>query len=458
MVFVAGVLSTTNTDTMLPNIPYTDHKRIVIIGAGFGGLALARELAKRDDLQVVLIDKNNFHQFQPLFYQVATAGLEPSSISFPLRKAFQSKKNVHIRVTEVNSINTNRKSLDTSLGEITYDFLVIATGASTNYFGMKEIEERAIPMKSVSEALALRNRVLQNLEDALAVDTDDEREGLMSIVIVGGGPTGVELSGSLAEMKKYILPKDYPELDFSCMRIYLLEGLDKLLGVMSEQSSKKSREYLEKMGVEILTGQAVAGYDGKYVTTKQGMKIRTDNLIWAAGVKANALTGINPEVLVKGGRIKVDEFNRVQGYTDVFAIGDVASMSEGKFENGHPQLAQPAMQQGKALAKNIWRALEEKPPVAFKYNDLGSMATVGRNKAVVDLPFIKFQGFFAWLTWMFIHLISIVGVKNKVLTFINWFWSYVTFDQSLRLILTPKVIAPGFVEEPEPEHAKPAGV
>ncbi len=442
---------------MLPNIPYTQYKRIVIIGAGFGGLALARELAKRDDLQVVLIDKNNFHQFQPLFYQVATAGLEPSSISFPLRKAFQSKKNVHIRVAEVSSINTERKTLETSLGEITYDFLIVATGATTNYFGMKDIEDRAIPMKSVSEALALRNRVLQNLEDALAVETNDEREGLMSIVIVGGGPTGVELSGSLAEMKKYILPKDYPELDFSCMRIYLLEGLDKLLGVMSEESSKKSREYLEEMGVEILTGQAVAGYDGKYVTTKQGMKIRTDNLIWAAGVKANALKGINPDVLVRGGRIKVDEFNRVQGYTDIFAIGDVASMSEGKFENGHPQLAQPAMQQGKALAKNIWRALDDKPPVPFKYNDLGSMATVGRNKAVVDLPFIKFQGFLAWLTWMFIHLISIVGVKNKVLTFINWFWSYVTFDQSLRLILTPKVLSTGLVAEEADLHAKAEG-
>jgi len=443
---------------MLPNIPYTQYKRIVIIGAGFGGLALARELAKRDDLQVVILDKNNYHQFQPLFYQVATAGLEPSSISFPLRKVFQSKKNVHIRVTEVTAVHTDRKSLDTSLGEITYDFLIIATGATTNYFGMKEIEERAIPMKSVAEALALRNRMLQNLEDALAVDTDDEREGLMSVVVVGGGPTGVELAGTLSEMRKYILPKDYPELDFSMMKIYLLEGLDKLLPVMSEQSSKKSQEYLEKMGVTILTGQSVAGYDGRHVTTKQGMKIRTDNLVWAAGVKANVMNGINPDVLVKGGRIKVDEFNRVQGYSDIFAIGDVASMSEGKFQNGHPQLAQPAMQQGKALAKNIWRALDEKSPEPFVYNDLGSMATIGRNKAVVDLPFIKFQGFFAWLTWMFIHLISIVGVKNKILTFINWFWSYVTFDQSLRLILTPKALAPGYVEDPEPEHAKPAGV
>ena len=458
MVFVVGLLSTTNTITMLPNIPYTNYKRIVIIGAGFGGLTLARELAKRDDLQVVILDKNNYHQFQPLYYQVATAGLEPSSISFPLRKIFQSKKNVHIRVTDVTAIHTDRKSIETGLGEITYDYLVIATGATTNYFGMKEIEERALPMKSVAEALALRNRMLQNLEDALAVDTDDEREGLMSVVVVGGGPTGVELAGTLSEMRKFILPKDYPELDFSLMKIYLLEGLDKLLPVMSQESSDKSREYLQKMGVTILTGQSVAGYDGKHVTTKQGMRIRTDNLVWAAGVKANVLNGINPDILVKGGRIKVDEFNRVEGYTDIFAVGDVASMREGKFENGHPQLAQPAIQQGKMLAKNIGRALDNKSPEPFKYKDLGSMATVGRNKAVVDLPFIKFQGFFAWLTWMFIHLVSLVGIKNKVLTFINWTWNYFTRDQSLRLILKPKTAPPGYVEDPEPERMKATGV
>lgn len=458
MVFVAGVFSTTNTILMLPNIPYTNHKRVVIIGAGFGGLALAREIAKRDDLQIVIIDKNNYHQFQPLYYQVATAGLEPSSIAFPLRKVFQSRKNVHIRVTEVSAIDTGRKSVDTGLGEITYDFLVIATGAITNYFGMKEIEQRAIPMKSVAEALALRNRMLQNFEDALSVDTADEIEGLLSIVVVGGGPTGVELVGTLSEMRQNILPKDYPELDFSLMKIYLLEGVDKLLPVMSEESSGKSREYLEKMGVKILTGQSVTGYDGKYVTTKQGMNLRTDNLVWAAGVKANVLNGINPEVLVKGGRIKVDEFSRVIGYQDIFAIGDVASMSEGKFENGHPQLAQPAIQQGKALAKNIWRALDGKAPVPFKYKDLGSMATIGRNKAVVDLPFLKFHGFFAWLTWMFIHLISLVGIKNRILIFINWIWTYITYDQSLRLILKPKILFPGFVEDPEPEDAKTAGV
>lgn len=426
---------------MLPNIPDTNHKRIVIVGAGFGGLALAREIAKRDDLQVVLIDRNNYHQFQPLFYQVAMAGIEPSSISFPLRKVFQSKKNVHIRITEVHSVNPERKSIQTDLGEITYDYLVIATGASTNYFGMKEIEERAIPMKTVSEALALRNRILQNFEDALSVDSDDEREGLMSVVVVGGGPTGVELSGTLAEMRRFILPKDYPELDFKAMQIHLLEGSKDLLGVMSEESKAKSRKYLEEMGVIVHTEQAVTGFDGKYVTTKQGLKIRTDNLVWAAGVKASVLNGLNPEVIVRGGRIKVDTYNRVQGYDNIFALGDVASMTEGKWENGHPQLAQPAMQQGKALARNIWRVMDGKKAVPFTYKDLGSMATVGRNRAVVDLPFWKFQGFFAWLAWMFVHLMSIVGVKNRLMTLINWVWSYVTYDQSLRLILRSKMIA-----------------
>lgn len=426
---------------MLPNIPDTNYKRVVIIGAGFGGLALAREIAKREDLQVVIIDRNNFHQFQPLFYQVAMAGLEPSSISFPLRKVFQSKKNVHIRITEVHSINPDRKSIETDLGEITYDYLVIATGASTNYFGMKEIEERAIPMKTVSEALALRNRILQNFEDALSVDSDDQREGLMSVVVVGGGPTGVELSGTLAEMRAFILPKDYPELDFSGMQIHLLEGSGKLLGAMSEESSAKSKKYLEDMGVIVHTEQVVTGFDGKYVTTKQGLRLRADNLVWAAGIKANPLNGLNPEVIVRGGRIKVDQYNRVQGYDNVFALGDVASMSEGKWENGHPQLAQPAMQQGKALARNVWRVMDGKKAIPFTYKDLGSMATVGRNRAVVDLPFWKFQGFFAWLTWMFVHLMSIVGVKNRVLTLINWVWSYITYDQSLRLILRPKAIA-----------------
>ena len=426
---------------MLPNIPHTDFKRVIIIGAGFGGLALAREIAKREDLQVVLIDRNNYHQFQPLFYQVAMAGIEPSSISFPLRKVFQSKKNVHIRITEVQSVNPERKSIQTDLGEITFDYLVIATGASTNYFGMKEIEERAIPMKTVSEALALRNRILQNFEDALSVDNDDQREGLMSVVVVGGGPTGVELSGTLAEMRHFILPKDYPELDFKSMQIHLLEGSKDLLGVMSPEASAKSRKYLEDMGVIIHTEQVVTGFDGKYVTTKQGLRLRSDNLVWAAGVKANPLNGLNPEVIVRGGRIKVDEYNRVQGYDNIFALGDVASMTEGKWENGHPQLAQPAIQQGKALARNVWRVMDGKKAIPFVYKDLGSMATVGRNRAVVDLPFWKFQGFFAWLTWMFVHLMSIIGVKNRIMTLINWIWSYATYDQSLRLILRSKTIA-----------------
>jgi NADH dehydrogenase len=377
------------------------------------------------------------------------AGLEASAISFPLRKVFQSKKNVHIRITEVLKINPDRQSIDTELGEITYDYLVIATGASTNYFGMKEIEERAIPMKTVSEAIGLRNRILQNFEDALCAVTDDEREGLMSVVVVGGGPTGVELSGTLAEMRSFILPKDYPEIDFSGMQIHLLEGADKLLGAMSKESSEKSRKYLEEMGVVVHTGQVVTGFDGKYVTTKQGLKLRADNLVWAAGIKASPLNGLNPDVIVRGGRIKVDHYNRVEGYENIFAMGDVASMTEGQWENGHPQLAQPAMQQGKALARNVWRVLDGKKAIPFKYKDLGSMATIGRNRAVVDLPFWKFQGFFAWLTWMFVHLMSIVGVKNRVLTLINWVWSYVTYDQSLRLILRPKAIAQVADKEPK---------
>ncbi|GAB2778614.1 NAD(P)/FAD-dependent oxidoreductase [Rhabdobacter roseus] len=397
-----------------------------------------------------MLNKDNYHQFQPLFYQVAMAGLEPSSISFPLRKAFQSRKNVHIRVTDVKRVIPSRQVVVTDLGEIHYDYLAIATGADTNYFGMKEIEARALPMKSVSEALALRNRILQNFEDALTINSDEERTALLNVVVVGGGPTGVELAGTLAEMKKFILPKDYPELNFENMQVYLLEGMDQLLAAMSDESSEKSRRYLEDLGVKVMTGQVVTEFDGTCIKTKQGLKIRTHNLVWAAGVKASPLEGINPEVLGRGGRIKVDRYNRVEGYDTIFALGDVAMMVEEKYPNGHPQLAQPAMQQAKLLSKNIKRVLDGKKPEPFTYKDLGSMATVGRNRAVVDLPFLKFQGFLAWLTWMFVHLISIVGVKNRLLIFINWVWNYMTYDQSLRLIIKAK--PPRIPKEPVPEE------
>ena len=419
------------------NIPSLSQKRIVIVGAGFAGLKLAQHLANIA-YQVVLIDRNNYHQFQPLFYQVATAGLEPSAISFPLRKVFQHAHNVHIRVADTEQIDTHKKLIYTNLGELSYDYLVLAVGASTNFFGNKNISERAMPMKSVSEALALRNRILQNLEDAILAENTEDRLGLMNIVVVGGGPTGVEVSGTLAEMKKNILPKDYPELNFAEMNIYLLEASPNVLNVMSAISAKKAREYLEKLGVKVSTQTHVNDFDGKNVFLGDGTTIRTNTLIWAAGVAANKVTGIDPVAIGRANRIKVDRFNKVEGQDAVFALGDLALMIEDKYPNGHPQLAQPAMQQAVNLAKNFKNMLQNKPMKPFTYKDLGSMATIGKNKAVVELPFIKFQGFIAWLTWMFVHLMSIVGVKNKLLIFVNWCWHYFTSDQSLRLIMKPK--------------------
>ncbi len=410
-------------------------KKIVIIGAGFAGLRLARKL-KNKNFEIWLIDKNNYHQFQPLFYQVATSGLEPSSIAFPLRKVFQGQKNIHVRCIEVMSINSITKSISTGIGDITYDYLVIATGAGTNFFGNKLVEENALPMKSVSEALNLRNTILQNLEDAL-VATKDAKEALLNIVVVGGGPTGVEVSGALAEMKRNVLPKDYPELDFKAMNIYLVEAGPKTLGVMSEPASTKSQEYLTKLGVNVLTSTQVTSYDGSEVVFSNGNKIQTKNLIWAAGVKGNLIKGLPENCVARGNRIKVNRFNEVEGLKDVFALGDIAFMVTEKYPNGHPQVATVANDQADVFYKNLLNFQSNQPLVQFEYSDKGSMATVGRNLAVVDLPFIKFQGFFAWLFWMFLHLMLILGVKNKLLVFINWMWKYFTFDQSLRLIIKP---------------------
>ncbi|MEY4538967.1 MAG: hypothetical protein RLZZ306_724 [Bacteroidota bacterium] len=420
------------------NIPQTNQKRVIIIGAGFGGLQLAQSLAGNEDFQVVLIDKNNFHQFQPLFYQVATAGIEASAISFPLRLAFHNHANIHVRVASVTKIISETNFVETDLGEISYDYLVIAIGADTNFFGNQNIAEKALPMKSVGEALGLRNRLLENFEKALVSDNEEERAGLLNIVVVGGGPTGVEMSGTLSEMKKHVLPKDYPELNFELMQIYIVESGAELLGPMSKNAQNKSKEYLEQLGVNVMLNSRVSDFDGLYVHFADGSKIRTNNLVWAAGVKANFIEGINPSIIMRGGRMKVNEYNQVDGYENIFALGDVALMIEEKFPNGHPQVAQPAIQQGKLLAKNLINLIRGNALKAFKYSDLGSMATVGRNLAVVDLPFWRFQGFFAWLTWMFVHLMAIVGVKNKLLIFINWLWNYVTYDQSLRLIIRAK--------------------
>ena len=419
---------------MKANLPSAELKRIVIIGGGFGGLKLARKLAKQN-FQVVLIDKNNYHQFQPLYYQVATSGIEPSAIAFPLRKVFQKLNNIVIRLAEVTSVNPLESTINSTIGSINYDYLVIAMGADTNFFGNQNIQKNALPMKSINEALSIRNTILENYETALSIVDLEEKQAYMNIVVVGGGPTGVEVAGTLAEMKKHILPKDFPELQFDKMNIYLIESSPKLLAALSEKSSEKAREYLTKLGVNVATETQVKDYDGEKVLLADGTIIKAKTLIWAAGIKANTLEGIPNDVLARGNRIKVDQFNKVEGTQNIFAIGDIACMCDEKSPNGHPQVAQVAIQQGDNLAKNLINLNTNKTLSPFKYKDLGSMATVGRNLAVVDLPFLKTQGFIAWCIWMFVHLMSIVGVKNRILIFINWAWSYISYDQSLRLII-----------------------
>ncbi len=418
------------------NIPETPHKRIVVIGAGFAGLKLVRAL-RGTSYQVVLIDRNNFHQFQPLFYQVATAGLEPSAISFPLRKIFQQQTDLHIRLSEVINVNTDDNLVQTTLGDVKYDYLVIATGANTNFFGMNQIAESALPMKTVGEALNLRNTILKNYEAALTSDDPEEIESLLNTVIVGGGPTGVELAGALAEMRTYVLPKDYPELNFRKMKIYLVEASTKLLASMSDSSSDKATRFLEKLGVNILTGIQVTGYKNDEVLLHNGEHLKAHTLIWAAGIRGDLPGGIPEAITGRGNRLLVDEFNLVKGLDSVFAIGDIALIESAHLPNGYPQVAQVAIQQAAALAGNLKRKLKSERMKPFRYYNKGSMATIGRNKAVVDLPFLRFQGFFAWLVWMFVHLMSIVGVKNRMLIFINWLWNYMTYDQSLRLIMKP---------------------
>lgn len=413
--------------------------KLVIVGGGFGGLRLARKLSNKPVFDIILIDRFNYHQFQPLFYQVATAGLDASNISFPLRKVFQKSRNIHFRMAEVQQVLTDSKKLITDIGEIEFDALVIATGGDTNFFGNQQLASNAFPVKSTVEALQLRHRLLHNFEDALHVKDKLELERLMNIVVVGAGPTGVELSGAIADMKRYVLPKDYPELDFSQMKIYLLEGTGKTLATMSEKSSNQSRRYLEKLGVTVLTNTLVKEYDGKTVQLQNGNTIETSMVIWAAGIKGNVPEGINNELIARGNRIKVDRHCQVQGHENIFAIGDVAYMEEPGWPKGHPQVAAVAMQMADLIAKNL-RNMEMKSnnaaPEKFVYNDKGSMATVGRNLAVVDMPKPKlhFGGFFAWMIWMGLHLMLILGVKNRFFVFINWLYNYVTYDQNLRLI------------------------
>ncbi len=413
--------------------------KIVIVGAGFGGLRLARQLNNKAGFDIVLVDRFNYHQFQPLFYQVATAGLDASNISFPLRKVFQKSKNVKIRLAELKQVIPAENKIVTDAEEISYDVLVIATGADTNFFGNEQMARHAFPMKSTVEALQLRYRLLQNFETALTIKDPAELQRLMNIVVVGGGPTGVEVSGALAEMKKYVLPKDYPELDFSGMHIYLLEGGAKTLATMSEKSSVQSNKYLQGLGVEVLTNTLVKEYDGINVTLSDGQFIKTGTVIWAAGIKGNIPNGIDKTMIAKGNRIKTNRYCVVQGYQNIYAIGDIAYMETADYPQGHPQVAPVAMQQADMLAGNF-RLIERKanPETQFEfvYNDKGSMATVGRNLAVVDIPKPKlhFGGFFAWMIWMGLHLMLILGVKNRFFVFSNWLYNYITYDQNLRLI------------------------
>jgi len=411
--------------------------KVVIIGAGFGGLKLARKLNNKPGFEVVLIDKFNYHQFQPLFYQVATAGLDASNISFPLRKVFQHSKNVRIRLAELKQVLPVENKVVTDAEEIVYDVLVLATGADTNFFGNTQLAGHAFPMKSTVEALQLRYRLLQNLENALTIKDENELQRLMNIVVAGGGPTGVEVSGALAEMKKYILPKEYPELDFSKMNIYLLEGSPKTLGSMSEQSSDDSCKYLKKLGVTVMTNTLVKDYDGRDVLLNNGNKIPARTVIWAAGIKGNVPEGIDAKLIVRGNRIKTDRHCKVEGYNNIYAIGDLAYMETPKFPNGHPQVAPVAMQQAALLADNLVKTERRSSSLYdFEYFDKGSMATVGRNLAVVDIPKPKlhFGGFFAWMIWMGLHLMLILGVKNRFFVFSNWLYNYFTYDQNLRLM------------------------
>jgi len=419
---------------MKANLPESNSPRIVIVGGGFGGLRLALDLAD-SNYQVVVIDKNNYHQFQPLFYQVATAGLEPSSIIFPFRRMFQKAKNIHFRLAEVKMISTEKKEVETNLGPISYDYLVLATGAGTNFFGNEKIAKLSFPMKSIGEALVLRNSLFLSFEHALASETEEEKEGFLNVVVVGGGPTGVEVAGTIAEMKRFILPRDYPEMDFSSMHITLVEGSPKVLNGMSEKSSLRALEYLKKLGVEVRLNAIVQDYDGKTVTIKGVDNISTHNLVWAAGIIGNKVVGLKDEDYVRGGRIKVNRFNQVESDNSVYAIGDVAYMETERYPNGHPQVAQAAIQHGKNLGKNFLAMSKFHKMKKFEYKNLGSMATVGRNKAVVDLPKRHFSGFLAWLVWMVVHLRSILGIKNKFLIFLNWIWNYLTYNLSLRLII-----------------------
>lgn len=417
------------------NIPKTDKKRVVIVGGGFAGLEIIKRL-RDSGYQLVLVDKNNYHQFPPLLYQVASAGLESNSISFPFRKMFQHYEEFYFRLAEVKAVNFDENTIETSIGSISYDYLILAAGTETNFYGNERIKETAYPMKTSVEAIELRNTILTNFEKATICTDRIEKQSLLNIVVAGGGATGVEIAGALSEMKRFIVPKDYPELEPYQLSIYLVEGSDRLLGPMSKKSSANAKKSLQKMGVNIILNKKVSDYDGATVSLDDGQTIPCKTFIWVSGVTARRFENIPKEMTGRGGRLLVNEYNQVHGYQNVFAIGDLAFMTEKDYPNGHPQVAQAAIQQGKQVAKNLKNSSEGKPMEAFHYKNLGTLATIGRNRAVADLGSFNMHGFPAWVVWLLVHLRSILGVKNKMFVLLDWIWGYCSYDQSERYILS----------------------
>ena len=419
------------------NIPQSNNPRIVIIGGGFAGIALAKKL-KNKKVQVVLLDKHNYHTFQPLLYQVATGGLEAGSIAYPIRKVIQEYNDFYFRLTSVKEIDTVNQKVIAEIGDLSYDYLVIATGSKTNYFGNKEIERNAMGMKTIPQSLNIRSLILENFEQAVLTKDQADKDALINFVLVGGGPTGVELAGALAEMKKAILQKDYPDLDINKMQINLVQSGDRILNTMSEKSSAEAEKFLINLGVTIWKNVRVTNYDGRTITTNSDLIFETATVIWTAGVQGAKIAGLDAKSLVeKVDRIRVNQYNQVVGYNNIFAIGDIASMETENYPQGHPMMAQPAMQQGELLGENLVKLLNKKPMEPFEYNDKGAMATIGRNLAVVDLPHYHFSGVFAWFVWMFVHLFSLIGFKNKAVVFLNWVYNYIRFDREGRLIIRP---------------------
>ena len=419
------------------NIPKSNLPRVIIIGGGFAGIALAKKL-KNKPVQVVLLDKHNYHTFQPLLYQVATGGLEAGSIAYPIRKVIHEHNDFYFRLCHVNEIDTKNNKIIADIGELSFDYLVIATGSKTNYFGNTEIERNSIAMKTIPQSLNIRSLILENFEQALLTNDVAERNSLINFVLVGGGPTGVELAGALAEMKNAILQKDYPDLDVSKMQINLVQSGDRILNTMSEKSSEAAEKYLKKLGVNVLKNVRVTSYDGRTISTNTNLVLETATLIWTAGVQGAMVEGLPASSLMeKVERIKVNEFSQVLGFENIFALGDIALMTSEEYPQGHPQVAQPAIQQGRLLAENLGKLLKNEKMKPFIYNDKGSMATIGRNKAVVDLPKYHFHGVFAWFVWMFVHLFSLIGFKNKAVVFLSWVYNYIRFDREGRLIIRP---------------------